>query len=90
MARSNTPHGLCEVQQNKDLHELKAPSFHNAVPTFKKCCFAAKHATPNENLVFLTRLPCHSCQVHHQVDRVETKLNVELYLAREDGASRQS
>jgi hypothetical protein len=40
MARSNTPSGLRDGQENKDLHKLKAPPFHDAVAAFKKCCFA--------------------------------------------------
>src|SRR3954451_20180033 len=40
MPRSNTPSGLHDVQQNKYLHALKAPPFHDAVETFKKCCLA--------------------------------------------------
>jgi hypothetical protein len=40
MARSNTPNGLQEGPENKDLHGLSGPPFHNAVAAFKKCCFA--------------------------------------------------
>jgi hypothetical protein len=44
MARSNMPNGLHCAQQNKHLHGLSSPLFHDAEAAFKKCCFAEKAA----------------------------------------------
>jgi hypothetical protein len=43
MARSNTPDSPFVWYKNKALHGLKAPTFHDAVQVFKKCCFAADY-----------------------------------------------
>jgi hypothetical protein len=40
MARSNTPNGLQDAQQNKDLQQVRPCAFHDADGFFKKCCFA--------------------------------------------------
>src|SRR5687767_11591533 len=49
MARSNMPNSPFVCYKNKDLHGLKAPTFHDAERGFKKCCIAPPARTERRN-----------------------------------------